>query len=87
MCPLYWYSSPEPSPENFSIGRLGSSAGQLCVCAGGVDIIKLTKIPPIYSVSRFNLGGLGALYGGLIPPKTPVAAGLLQSQISNFPTH
>jgi len=29
----------------------------------------LTKVPLIYSVSYFNLGGLKALLGGLIPPK------------------
>jgi len=31
----------------------------------------LTKIPLIYSVSYFNLGGLGAVFGGLSPPKPP----------------
>jgi len=30
-----------------------------------------TKIPLIYSVSYFNLGGLGAVFGGLSPPKPP----------------
>jgi len=30
---------------------------ELFVCPGGLDIIKLTKTPLIYSVSRFNLGG------------------------------
>jgi len=35
----------------------------------------LTKIPLIYSVSYFNLGGLGALFGGLNPPMPPVATG------------
>jgi len=34
-----------------------------------MDIIKLTKNPLIYSVSRFNLGGLGALFGGAKPTK------------------
>ena len=38
--------------------------GRLCVCAGGLDIIKLNKTSLIYSVSRFNLAGLGALFGG-----------------------
>jgi len=47
----------------FSIGGFAVLRG-LCVCAGGVDIIILTKIQPIYSVSRFNLGELGALFGG-----------------------
>jgi len=37
--------------------------GGLCVCLGGLDIIKLTKTPLIYSVSRFNLGVL-ELCGG-----------------------
>jgi len=59
-------------------GRLCSSAGGLCVCAGGLDIIKLTKTPLIYSsVSRFNLGGLEALFGGDKPTNPPpVATGL-----------
>jgi len=52
------------------MGGLCSSAGGV-VCAGGVDIIKLTKAPLIYSVSRFNLGGLGALFGGAKPTKAP----------------
>jgi len=43
---------------------------------GGLDIIKLSKIPLIYSVSHFNLGGLGALFGGgMNPPQPPVATG------------
>jgi len=33
------------------------SIGGLCSSVGGLDIIKLTKIPLIYSVSCFNLGG------------------------------
>ena len=53
-------------------GGLCSSAGGLCVCAGGLDIIKLTKTPLIYSsVSRFNLGGLEALFGGDKPTNPP----------------
>jgi len=35
----------------------------------------LTKIPLIYSVSYFNLGGLGALFEGLNPPKSPPGDG------------
>ena len=51
--------------------------GGLCVCAEGLDIMKLTKIPLIYSVSRFNLGGLGAFFGGATSTKAPpVATGL-----------
>jgi len=42
--------------------------------------MKLTKIPRIYSVSRFNLGVLGALFGGLSQPKPPVATGLHSCQ-------
>jgi len=44
--------------------------GVLRLC-GGLDTIKLTKTPLIYSVSRFNLEGLGALFGGISPPKPP----------------
>jgi len=43
---------------------LRGSAGVLRVCAGGLDIIKLTKTPLLYSVSRFNLGGLKLCLGG-----------------------
>jgi len=35
----------------------------------------LTKIPLVYSVSYFNLGGLEALFGGLNPPKHPRGGG------------
>jgi len=62
--------------RKFTIGRLCDSARGLCVCAVGLDIIKLTKTPLIYSASRFKLGGLGALFGGVSPPKTPGATGL-----------
>jgi len=41
----------------------------LRVCGGGLDIIKLTKTPLFYSISRFNLRGLGALFGGAKPTK------------------
>ena len=39
----------------------------LFICAGWLDIIKSTKTLLIYSVSLFNLGGLGAWFG-LSPP-------------------
>jgi len=45
--------------------------GGLCVCAGGLGIIKFTTIPPIYSASRFSLGDLELCLGGLSPPKPP----------------
>jgi len=61
--------------RKFSIGGLCSSAGGLCVCLGGLDIIKLTKAPLIYSVSRFNLGGLELCLGGK-PTKVSGATGL-----------
>jgi len=44
---------------------------------GGIDIIKLTKTLLIYSVSRFNLGGLEVCLGGISPPNPPVATGLV----------
>jgi len=56
--------------RKFSIGGLCSSVGGLRFC-GGLHIIKLTKTPLIYSVSRFNLGGLELSLGGLSPPKPP----------------
>jgi len=36
----------------------------------------LTKSPLIYSVSYFNFGVLELCFGGLSPPKAPVATGL-----------
>ena len=45
--------------------------GRLCVCLGGLHIIKLSETPFIYSASRFNLGGLELYLGGLSPPKSP----------------
>jgi len=43
---------------------------------GSLDIENLIKIPVAYSVSYFHLGRLGTLFGGLSPPKPPVATGL-----------
>ena len=49
------------------------SIGGLCVGTrgGSLDIIKLTKILLIYSVSLLNLGGLGTLFGGTKATKDP----------------
>ena len=55
--------------------------GGLWVCAGGLDTKKLTKTQLIYSVSCFNLGGLGALFGGISSQKPPVATGLYQHPV------
>jgi len=51
------------------------SIGGLCVCARGLEVLKMTKTPLIYSASCFNWG-LGAFFRGLSPPKPPVAKGL-----------
>jgi len=51
------------------------SIGGLCVFAGELDIVKLTKTPLIYSVSIW--GGLELCLGGDKPTKAPpVATGL-----------
>jgi len=52
-----------------TVARKSSIEG-LYVCAGGLTLKKLTKTPLIYSVSYFNLGGLGA-FGGASPPQPP----------------
>ena len=49
--------------------------GALHFC-GGLDTQKINKAQLIYSVSCFNLGVLGASFGGLSPQKPPVATGL-----------
>jgi len=52
---------PLPSSSR-TVARVFNSG--LCSSGGGLDIIKLTKTPLIYSVSRSNLGGLRAWFGG-----------------------
>jgi len=44
--------------------------------AWGAWHLNMTKLPLIYSVSYFNLGGLELCLGGLSPPNSPVATGM-----------
>jgi len=60
---LQWEKTQNRRQKVFDRGALQLCRG-LCVCAGGLDIMKFTKTPLMYSVSRFILGGLGALFGG-----------------------
>ena len=55
----------------FNRGALQFCGGRFALVRGGLEVIKLSKIPLLYSVSRFNLGGLGALFGGAKPTKAP----------------
>jgi len=64
--------------RKFSIGELYSSVGGFAFC-GGLGIIKLTKTPLIYSVSRFNLGGVELCLGEAKPTKAHMGTGLQQS--------
>jgi len=50
--------------------------GGLCVCTGGLDILKIAKISTDLLRFIFQFGGLGALFEGLSPPKYPVATRL-----------
>ena len=62
-----------------TVAKQVSIGGALRFC-GDLDIIKLTNTPLIYSFSRFNLEGLGALFGGLSrPTPPPVATGLARA--------
>jgi len=61
-------SGTEPSPESFQYGSFA-------FLRGGLTLQKLTKSHLIYSVSCFNLGGLGAFFGGDKPPKAPCGDG------------
>ena len=47
------------------------SLGRLYIRVGGLDIENLIKTRMIYSVSYFNLGGIGTLFGGVKPTKAP----------------
>ena len=53
-----------------------SSIGGLYVCVGRLDILKFDKNSSDLKCFIFQFGGLGALFGGLSPPKLPVATGL-----------
>ena len=43
----------------------------------GAWYLKLTKVALIYNISYFNFGGRVAIFGGISPPKPPVATGLV----------
>jgi len=58
-----WVALDRTVARKFSIGGLFDSAG-------GLEIIKLTKTPLIYSVSRFNLGAWNIVWGTK-PTKVP----------------
>jgi len=53
---------------------------------GRLDILKIDKNPLIWSISYFNLGGHGVLFGGLSPPN-PVATGLRQLLMGRWLEH
>ena len=63
----YWHA--EPSPESFQQGGFAFLRGGFAFVRGGLDIQKLTKTALIHTASCFNLGGLGALFGGAKPTK------------------
>ena len=62
-------------------GALQFCWGAFCLCRR-LNIIKLNNTPLIYSVSHFNFGGLGALFGGLSPPKPNRGDGTAQQSIT-----
>jgi len=70
-----------------TVARKFSIGGFVFVWAGGLDIIKLTKTPFIYSISRFNLGGLGALFGGSKPPRGDGTASETSQSFSTTTSH
>ena len=61
------YVSSRTVARKFSIGGFAVLRGGFAFVRGGLDIVKLTKTPLIYSVSGFNVRGLGALFGGISP--------------------
>jgi len=66
---------PNRRQKVFNMGALQFWVGALCLRWGAWHY-KIYQTPLIYSVSRFNLGGLRALFGRLNPSKLPVATGL-----------
>jgi len=47
------------------------NSGALPLCRGASHSENLIKVPLIYSVSYFNFGGIGYLFGRVSPPKPP----------------
>jgi len=88
---VQWFFTGSASPQGESINchwgqnrcqkvfnrGLCVSAGWLCVCPGGLDIEKLTKMQLIivFHISIWRC--LELCLGGLSPPKKPVATGLI----------
>jgi len=67
----------EPSPESFQNKGLCVTAGELWVCAGGLDTLKIDKNSTDLLCFMFQFWGLGSLFGGAKAPKAPpVATGL-----------
>jgi len=63
-----------------------SSIGGLYVRAGGLTF-KCDKTSTNLCVSYFNLGVLGALFGGISPPKPLVTTGLGSAYENNVPAN
>jgi len=66
-----YYSHPAKQRKSFRTFKVNarttvarkSSIGGLNICVGGLTFQNLAKTPLSYSVSHFNLGGLGVLFG------------------------
>ena len=71
--------------RKFSIRGLCHSVGGFGFVRGGLTFQKLTKTQLIHGVSCFNLGGLGALFGGLSPQNPPRGDGTGRHTIKQLP--
>jgi len=57
--------------RKLSLGGLYVCVGCFTFVPGGLDIENLIKSPMIHSVPYFDLRGLGTLFGGAKPTKSP----------------
>jgi len=77
-----WCKS-ECSEKCFNERSRKSSIEGLYVCAAGLDVLKIEKKRHLFIVFRISIWGLGALFGGLTAPKSPMATRLGPEQLND----
>jgi len=57
--------------------------GGFCVCAGGLDILKIDKNSTPSKCFMFQFGGIGALFGRAKAPKLPRGDGTVSHSLND----